>query len=403
MTLIRSLSCRPFAFLWSGQTISQLGDNMYRFALVWWAMNQTNSALETSVILFCSVLPMLLFVLIGGVAVDRWPRVPIMLASDSMRGIVVLIVAVLAQQGTLDIWHIYVASLVFGSVDAFFQPAFTALVPEITPEEVLPSANALATISQRTMGVIGPLLGASLVALVGTAGVFAINGLSFFLSALCLVPLLSLTRAPADPGPATSMLREVREGLAMVMGSPWLWITISIFALGNITSSAPFMIALPFLVKETLNAEIDAFGVARSMLSLGVVLGAIWLGRQQVIRRRGLTGYGAWLISGLVTLAIGMPIGVVGIAIASLIVGMTTGAFSLIWTNTLQQLVPRDMLGRVSSIDYLGSFLLLPIGYALVGWATDTLGAAAVFVIGGTLTMALAALGLLHPAIRNLD
>lgn len=403
MTLIRSLSHRAFAFLWSGQTISQLGDNMYRFTLVWWATNQTNSALETSAILFCSVLPMLLFVLIGGVAVDRWPRVPIMLISDVTRGIVVLFVALLAQQGTLEIWHIYVASLIFGTVDAFFQPAFTALVPEITPAEVLPSANSLSTISQRTMGVVGPMLGVTLVALVGTAGVFAINGLSFFLSALFLLPLLSLTRTPAEPEPATSMLSEVREGLATVTGSPWLWITISIFALGNITSSAPFMIALPFLVKESLNGAIDTFGLARSMLSLGVVLGALWLGRQQVIRRRGLTGYGAWLIGGLLTLAIGLPIGGIGIAIASLIVGITTGVFALIWTNTLQQLVPRDMLGRVSSIDYLGSFLLLPVGYALVGWATDALGAAAVFVIGGALTMGLAALGLLHPAIRNLD
>lgn len=176
MTLIRSLSSRAFAFLWSGQTISQLGDSMYRFALVWWAMNQTNSALETSVILFCSVLPMLLFVLVGGVAVDRWPRVPIMLASDITRGVVVMFVAVLAQQETLEIWHIYVASLIFGTVDAFFQPAFTALVPEITPAEVLPSANSLAMISNRTMGVIGPMLGATLVAFMGTAAVFAING-----------------------------------------------------------------------------------------------------------------------------------------------------------------------------------------------------------------------------------
>lgn len=403
MTLLRSLSCRAFAFLWSGQTISQLGDSMYRFTLVWWAMNQTNSALETSVILFCSVLPMLLFVLIGGVAVDRWPRVPIMLISDIMRGIVVMFVAVLAQQGTLEIWHIYVASLLFGTVDAFFQPAFTALVPQITPEEVLPSANSLATISNRTMGVIGPLLGATLVALVGTAGVFAINGLSFFLSALCLVPLLNLSRAPTAPGSTTDMLDEVRAGWATVMRSPWLWITISVFALSNITSNAPFMIALPFLVKESLNAEIDTFGLARSMLSLGVVCGAVWLGRQQVIRRRGLTSYGALLISGLLTLAIGLPIGVVGIAIAALIVGTTSGVVSLVWTNTLQQLVPRDMLGRVSSIDYLGSFLLLPVGYALVGWATDAMGATTVFMIGGALTMLLAALGLLHPAIRNLD
>jgi len=191
--------------------------------------------------------------------------------------------------------------------------------------------------------------------------------------------------------------------LSTVKATPWLWITIAIVALGNITSSGPLAIALPFLVKENHAAEIDIFGLARSMLSLGVVIGAVWLGRKKVIRRRGLTAYGAWLISGLLLFAFGLPIGTLGMAVAALIIGLTSGAFALIWTNTLQQLVPRDMLGRVSSIDYLGTFLLLPVGFAVVGWATDQLGAATVFMIGGILTVGLAVLGLLHPAIRHLD
>jgi DHA3 family tetracycline resistance protein-like MFS transporter len=403
MTLIRSLAYRPFALLWSGQTISRLGDNLYRVALFWWAAQQTESALATSIILFCTIAPMLLFVLIGGVTVDRFPRIPIMLASDVIRGCIVIVIAVLAQYQALEIWHIYIASILFGTVDAFFQPAFTAVLPEITPAEILPSANSLTTISQQAAAVIGALLGATLVALVGTAFAFTLNGLSFFVSALCLLPLLRLSTAPTTDQPATNILHDVRQGLSAVMSAPWLWITISIIALGNITSSAPFTVALPFLVKETLGAEINTFGLAQAMLSLGVVLGAVWLGRLRVIRRRGLMAYGAWLVSGLLTLAIGLPIGTLGIALASLLVGATTAAFSLIWINTLQQLVPREMLGRVSSIDYLGSFILLPLGYSVVGWATDQLGAATVFVIGGALTMALAVLGLLHPAIRRLD
>jgi DHA3 family tetracycline resistance protein-like MFS transporter len=77
--------------------------------------------------------------------------------------------------------------------------------------------------------------------------------------------------------------------------------------------------------------------------------------------------------------------------------------FNLIWINTLQELVPHELLGRVSSIDFLGSFVLLPVGYGLAGWAIDLLGAPEVFIIGGTLTVLLSLLGLMHPAIRNLD
>jgi len=82
---------------------------------------------------------------------------------------------------------------------------------------------------------------------------------------------------------------------------------------------------------------------------------------------------------------------------------ITRSFFGLIWTNTLQELVPREVLGRVSSIDYLGSFVLLPVGYGVAGWATEQFGAPAMFVGGGALTAALAALGLAHPAIRHLD
>jgi DHA3 family tetracycline resistance protein-like MFS transporter len=82
---------------------------------------------------------------------------------------------------------------------------------------------------------------------------------------------------------------------------------------------------------------------------------------------------------------------------------MAISVFGLIWTNTVQELVPREMLGRVASIDALGSYVLLPVGYAIAGWGTNLLGAPPVFIIGGALTIVLALLGLSHPAIRNLD
>jgi MFS family permease len=92
------------------------------------------------------------------------------------------------------------------------------------------------------------------------------------------------------------------------------------------------------------------------------------------------------------------------ILVASMFIsGLSTSVFALIWTHTLQDMVPGELLGRVYSIDALGAFVLLPIGFALAGWATDLFGAPTVFLIGGPGTMALASLGLLHPAIRNLD
>jgi len=105
--------------------------------------------------------------------------------------------------------------------------------------------------------------------------------------------------------------------------------------------------------------------------------------------------------STLLAFALKLPIPVL---IASMFVsGMATSVFALIWTHTLQEMVPGKMLGRVYSIDALGSFVLLPIGFSLSGWATDLVGAPTVFLIGGIGTITLAVLSLLHPAIRNLD
>lgn len=85
------------------------------------------------------------------------------------------------------------------------------------------------------------------------------------------------------------------------------------------------------------------------------------------------------------------------------IYGFSFSVFGMIWNNTLQEMVPHEMLGRVYSIDALGSFVLMPIGFAIAGWATDLIGAPMVFLIGGSATILLALLGLSHPAIRNLD
>src|SRR5262245_49614494 len=135
MTMIMSLRHRSFALLWSGQTISRLCDNLYRVAVAWWVLEKTGSATAMSTVLVFSFTPMLLFLLIGGVAVDRYPRLRVMIASDLLRGLVTLVVAALAFGHSLEIWHIYAASIVFGFVSSFFEPAYAATIPEIMPRE----------------------------------------------------------------------------------------------------------------------------------------------------------------------------------------------------------------------------------------------------------------------------
>src|SRR5512137_2133759 len=120
MELFRSLTIRPFAFLWTGQTVSRLGDSLYRIALAWWVLEETGSAAAMGSVLVFSTVPMLVFMLYGGVMVDRLPRPLVMVLSDLLRGLLVAGIAILAALDLLQVWQIFIASAIFGLLSAFF-------------------------------------------------------------------------------------------------------------------------------------------------------------------------------------------------------------------------------------------------------------------------------------------
>lgn len=404
MTLFQSLRQPSFAFLWSGQTISRLGDHLYRVALAWWVLQITGSAAAMGTVLIFSSVPMLIFILVGGVAVDRFPRARVMFLSDIGRGATVGVITLLAVNHTLEIWHIYAASIILGFVSAFFQPAYVAIIPDIVPSTGRPSANSLTALSGQLTGILGPAIGAFIVASNGTAGAFALDAASFAISAACLLPILRVQSAmPAVPRRRTNALHDFREGWRAVISVPWLWLTIFLAALMNLTEAGPYSVGLPFLVKTHLNNDVQALGLLYSAGSLGSVLAALWLGHQTALHRRGIIGYIGLVLWGLLTTALGLPLGLPILLTASFIVGASVNVFNLIWYNALQEMVPHDLLGRVSSIDYLGSFVLLPIGFGVAGWAIDLVGAPTVLIVGGIVTALLALIGLAQPSIRNLD
>ncbi len=418
MNVLRSLKHHPFALLWSGQTISRLGDSLYRIALAWWVLEKTGSATAMGAVLVFSQIPMLVFLLVGGVVVDRLPRLRVMFASDILSGIVITFVAVFSWLNLLQIWHIYIASMVFGFVEAFFFPAYQAVVPQITPPEMLTSANSLNGLSQRVTGIVGPALGAALVAAGGTSITFGLDALSFFLSAIFVFPILRLNidkiqseEKAVETGtrqkPVKEAIRQgfvdLREGFKFIVTVPWIWITILVFGFVNITDAGPRAVAMPFLIKQDLGADVELLGLFGSAASLGFVLGMIWLGQYVRLHRRGLLGYLSVIVSGSTLLPFAFKLPIPILAASAFISGISISVFSLVWTHTLQEMVPAKLLGRVYSIDALGSFVLLPIGFSLSGWATDAFGATNVFLVGGIGTIVLILLGLMHPAIRNLD
>jgi len=418
MNVLRSLRHRPFALLWAGQTVSRLGDSLHRIALAWWVLEKTGSATAMGTVLVLSQIPMLIFLLIGGIVVDRFPRIRIMFISDVLCGLIVAFVAVFSWLDILEIWHIYIASLLFGFVGAFFFPAYQSIVPQITPPDMLTSANSLNGLSRRITGIIGPSIGAALVLAGGTSLTFALDALSFFISALFVFPLLrgnvsetqsveKVSETPVKPRSMKETIKQgfvdLRQGFNAVITVPWIWVTILIYGFVNMSETSPRAVAMPFLIKNDLGADVGLLGIFGSAFSIGFIVGAILLGQFKRLRKRGIISYLTPLTQGILLLFFGFKFPIPVLIGSMFVYGFTFSVFGLIWNNTLQEMVPHEMLGRVYSIDALGSFVFMPIGFALAGWATDLIGAPTVFLIGGFSTIALALIGLSHPAIRNLD
>ena len=403
MNFIRAFRSRPFALLWAGQTISRLGDSLYRIALAWWVLEETGSAEAMGKVLLFSFAPMLLFLLVGGVVVDRLPRLRVMFAADLVNGAVVGVLAYLAATGRLEVGHVYAASAVFGLAEAFFFPAYNASIPQIVPAEALPSANSLTSLSWQLSSVVGPALGAAIVATAGVPAAFALDSVSFFVSAMFLVPILRVIAAPRAGEVRPSGMADLRQGLGLVLAKPWLWVGIGVFAFINVTDSGPRNVALPFLVHDNLGLEVGALGLVSGITAAGSVLSAIYLGRKKRLRRRGWLAYGGVILGGMMLMVYGLAPGLGWLMMAAVVYGMAFSATGLVWTNTLQELVPTEALGRVSSIDALGSFVLMPLGFYFAGVVTDAYGASTAFLLGGAATIALALLALSYPAVRTLD
>lgn len=184
--------------------------------------------------------------------------------------------------------------------------------------------------------------------------------------------------------------------------TPWLGITKVIAGLPNLTYF-PAMVFWPFLVKDTLHANVDLLGYYYSAVALGALQGSSRMGRYSSLRRRGPKLYAASMLCGTELLVIGLALTPSVFLLTDLIIGGSKAVSGLIWVNVIKEQVPRDLQGRVSSIDYLGSSLLGPAGYLVGGWLMLLPGPALVFMLGGALQKGLIGVGLLHPRVRQLD
>jgi MFS family permease len=287
----------------------------------------------------------------------------------------------------------------FGAATAFSIPALGAIVPELAPEEILVSGNAVQGLSRQGARVGGPVVGGLLVATAGPAAAFAFDALTFFVSA----GAVALTRArPPASEPRPSILREIREGFAFVFSVQWLWVTIFGWSFIAAAFIGAVAVALPLLVTAVLGGGAVTYGLITAAVGVGEAVGATAIAQVR-IRRTGLAIYLFGALSGIALLIYGLVPTVPGAFVAGAIQGLSFACFGVLWVTALQLHVPRRLLGRVTSVDYFGGTLLMPLAPVGAAVLAQSQGPAFVFIVAGAITVVLTLAALLLPSIRALE
>ena len=309
------------------------------------------------------------------------------------------VVALLGSAGALRIEHLYVASAFFGMTAAFFMPAMTAIIPELIPPDILQSGNAVRGLSRQMARIGGPVIGGLIVALSGPPLAFAIDAATFFASYVALW----LARPPRhEPPPPAPFLEQVRAGISFTFSIPWLWITICIFALVNLGIAGPLIVALPLLVRDVLHADARVYGAIGTAVGIGELCGT-FLSGQFPVRHTGVVMYVWAILTGVAVVAIGLVAALPEIFIFAFAQGLSLVGFGILWDTAVQRHVPKDLLGRVSSVDGFGSFLLLPLGPLVFAALVERVGPQAAFIVGGGFSAALCLAALGVRSIRELE
>ncbi|HEX6483123.1 MAG TPA: MFS transporter [Ktedonobacteraceae bacterium] len=371
-------------------------------------------------------MPRLVFVLGGGVAADRLPRRLIVLWSDGGRGLIVLLISILGFMGLLQFWHLIIEALIFGVVEGFFYPAIMAITPDLVEKDDLASANALNSFSATLAQLLGPMLGAVLIALINPLGAFSVNALSFFISIAFLLPVRIPERhviksletqesggeeaqeeKPAKRRGFWGVMADVQEGLVYVRSSRWLWVTIVNSAIGNIGIMATLAVAMPKLVHDVYGQGAWLLGLIEATSAIGSIIALLLIGQATRVKKRGLMAYLSLSLSCIGILMFGLPFPrvlapVIG-PLASILVGFGLAFFNTIWFTILHETIPSNKLGRVISLDTLGSFGMIPVGELLGGILTDRIGPALVFIVFSLFNLVNGMIPLLFREVRELE
>lgn len=392
---MRPLRLRDFRMLWFGQTISLIGDGIYIIAIATLIYDDLGKSPSVFALVgFAWSVPQVLLLLASGALSDRMDRRYLMIGGDVLRLFAIGALGLLALQGGPSVPVLVALVFVYGVGAAAFGPSFHAIIPSLVPEDHRVEANSVGQVARPlAMFVVGPMIGGLLVT-IDTGIAFLVDSLTFAISAV----FIWLIRARPDRDVTTEvthLFEDMKDGLRYVRAQAWIFYGLLGTALALMVVWAPWEILMPYVITEDLGGSGVSLSLVFAAGGVGSVVVGIVMAQRNVLPRRPFRVlYLAFALAMFMTAGFGLVTAVWQAMVVAFIAEGCMALLIVIWFTAMQRLVPDDMLGRVSSLDWMISIGLAPLSFALVGPVSDAIGVRSTLIAAGVLG-ALAILGIM--------
>lgn len=378
--MFRILKNRNFFWLWFGQAISQIGDGIRDYAMVYWVFNTSgHSPVVQSLSLIAVVLPQVVLGPVAGVWVDRWDRRRTMIVADIIRGGLSLTLIWAALTG--QYWYALGITFLASCVAQFFDPARGAMIPRVVGREQLLQANALSQTTFSLLRVAGPALGTAVYVYLGARSSFLLDAASFFLSALCisLVAVSGAVKVAAAAG--KSFVAEMKSGLAWVFRNQpvracWFALLTMMLGAGAINT------IVIFVVRESLHLPESTYGIVMTVSPLASLVAALAVGGLAPrIRRVALLVPAGLFLGSLGIGGVAAAQSTAWLVVGNILIGLCNAGLNMGLSTIIQTVVPDEVRGRVLGAAHSVPVAGMVLSAALAGYLAQSINPR--YVLGG--------------------
>lgn len=393
------LRMRDLRYVFASTLVSDLGDGVITVALAFAVLDLTGSATDLGIIMAARLIAQVVVMIIGGVVADRVSRRTVMVTADLVRCGGQAVIGTLLITGHATVFELAVSQVLIGAASSFFIPASTGLLQTVAGDHIQ-EANALNVIASSGSSMLGPAIGAVLVAAIGANWALVFDGASYLASALLLARMSGTAAAAiqrsAEP---STFLADLRGGVSEVASRKWLWSTIIRFSLANMFNCT-FPVLAPVICRR-LYGGAAAYSSLWVFFAIGMLLGGSTLlkFKPQYPLRLGLA-IGAPAMASGIALGLHAPIYVIDFLQVTAGIGMTSS--NALWWTAMQENVPAEAMSRVISYEYASTLSLAPVGAALAGPLAHALGVSPALVVCSIASIAINATALLVRDVRSL-